>query len=75
MLNRPVPQPNVGRIWPSNPFVARGLCPFCGGTEEVLQKPERLIGATYAFDDPWKGDEHIGPCPVCCGQDYDEERR
>lgn len=42
------------------------VCPLCGDTGEVLVRPERLLGATYADDDPYKGEEHFEPCPVCC---------
>jgi len=40
-------------------------CPLCGGTNEVLKRPQRLMGATYPEDDKWKGDEHFEPCPLC----------
>jgi len=28
------------------------------GEKGVFVETKRLIGATYSFDDPWKGDEH-----------------
>jgi len=40
-------------------------CPLCDDTGKILVRPTRLIGATYSFDDPWKGDEHFEPCPLC----------
>ena len=43
-------------------------CPLCGGTNEVLQRPARLMGATYPDNDSWKGDEHFEPCPLCYSQ-------
>jgi len=43
-------------------------CPLCDDTGRILNRPTRLMGATYPFDDPWKGDEHFEPCPLCSGQ-------
>lgn len=63
VLNRAVPQPNIARVWPANP--AKESCPLCQGTGEVLERPARLMGATYPESDPWKGDEHFVPCPLC----------
>jgi hypothetical protein len=40
-------------------------CPLCGDMGKVFKRPTRLMGATYPFDDPWKGDEHYEPCPLC----------
>jgi len=40
-------------------------CPLCQGTQKILQRPARLIGATYPPEDTWKGDEHYEPCPLC----------
>ncbi len=40
-------------------------CPLCGGTKEVIERPPRLMGATYPENDPYKGDEHLEPCPLC----------
>ena len=47
------------------------VCQLCGGTAEVIQRPSRLIGATYSWDDPWKGDEHLSPCPLCSRSPWD----
>jgi hypothetical protein len=47
------------------------LCPLCDGTTQVLQRPDRLIGATYPEDDPWKGDEHFVNCPLCYQSPWD----
>lgn len=41
------------------------VCPLCGGTKEVIERPTRLMGATYPDSDPFKGDEHLEPCPLC----------
>jgi len=41
------------------------LCPLCDGSTEVVVRSSRLMGATYPEDDPWKGDEHLAPCPLC----------
>lgn len=38
-------------------------CPLCGGTGEVINRPSRLIGATYWGSD--SGDEKLEPCPMC----------
>ena len=40
-------------------------CPLCESTGEAIQRPVRLIGATYPFDDQRRGDEHIVDCPLC----------
>ena len=39
------------------------VCHLCDGTVEVIERLSRLMGATYPEDDPWKGDEHLVPCP------------
>ena len=36
--------------------------PKCPG--EIIQRPARLMGATYSDDDINKGDEHFVPCPL-----------
>lgn len=43
-------------------------CPLCKGTKEVVKRTARLMGATYPEDDPFKGDEHLEPCPLCCAE-------
>lgn len=50
------------------------LCQLCGGTAEVIERPRRLMGATYPEDDPWKGDEHLVPCPLCNRSPWDMAR-
>ncbi len=47
------------------------LCLLCGGTAEVRVIPSRLIGATYPWDDPHRGDEHLSPCPSCSRSPWD----
>lgn len=46
-------------------FLVSKECPLCGGTKEVIERPPRLMGATYPENDPYKGDEHLEPCPLC----------
>ena len=46
-------------------------CLLCEGTKEVVNRPARLIGATYPEDDPFKGDEHFELCPLCCAENRD----
>jgi len=50
------------------------LCQLCDGTTEVIERPARLMGATYPEDDPWKGDEHLVPCPLCWCSPWDMAR-
>jgi len=42
-------------------------CILCDGSGEIINRPTRLMGATYPEDDQWKGDEHFEPCPLCGG--------
>ena len=52
----------------------RKVCQLCDGTAEVIERPRRLMGATYPEDDPWKGDEHLVPCPLCNRSPWDMAR-
>lgn len=36
-----------------------------GKLPQVIKRTTRLMGATFPEDDPWKGDEHLEPCPLC----------
>ena len=50
---------------PLSPFIREELeaeQPKCPG--EIIQRPARLMGATYSDDDINKGDEHFVPCPL-----------
>lgn len=38
-------------------------CKLCGETGEVVNRPSRLMGATYWGND--SGDERLEPCPIC----------
>lgn len=50
-------------------------CSLCQGSKEVVNRPPRLMGATYPKNDHWKGDEHLEPCPLCCGHSTRKARR
>jgi len=49
-------------------------CPACDDTGEMFVIPQRLMGATYSFDDTCKGDEHYEPCPLCKEENENEYR-
>jgi len=45
-------------------------CPLCQGTNEVLVRPSRLMGATYKDGD--SGDERIEVCELCSKEGKDD---
>lgn len=49
--------------------VLNGKCVLCQGTGEAINRPSRLIGATYRDGD--LGDERLEPCPICCKDTLD----
>jgi len=44
-------------------------CAICADIGFVINRPRRVIGATYPLEDGWKGDEHFLPCPLCSQKD------
>ena len=50
-------------------------CAICADTGLVINRPHRLLGATYPPEDRWKGDEHFSPCPLCSKESSNDKAR